>query len=440
MANTLNHNRIEFIKNILKEIHRGTSLSQIKEKYKDELSKITPIEILMAEQELLKEGVQVQEILGLCDLHVALFRESLQGRELQGLRKGHPLDLLIRENEWILKKAEVLGLYAYTLLNTSSEEKVTQLVKEITQTLMELKKIRIHYRKVQMLIFPYLERMGVIAIPRVMWGREDDILVKLRSLIIDIQKDPMINDIGKLHEFAKKVIELSRDISELVFRENKILYPAVYVLLPEGAWVVISEIANEIGYIVEIDQTEWKTDAKPIYPYEWRPLIDKEQIEKLPGEFKQLLSQVTNVDDYSVKREGDIEFSTGFLNPEEIEGIFKHLPLELTYADINDRVRFYTESELTEGFVRTKTIIGRRIPYCHPPRLEKYVMLNVEAIKQGKFEYREFWTMLGDRVIRVTIAPVKNKEGKLLGVLEIVEDLTDVVKNPEEIKKKIMVL
>ncbi|MEM1831231.1 MAG: DUF438 domain-containing protein, partial [Desulfurococcaceae archaeon] len=137
MANTLNHNRIEFIKNILKEIHRGTSLSQIKEKYKDELSKITPIEILMAEQELLKEGVQVQEILGLCDLHVALFRESLQGRELQGLRKGHPLDLLIRENEWILKKAEVLGLYAYTLLNTSSEEKVTQLVKEITQTLME---------------------------------------------------------------------------------------------------------------------------------------------------------------------------------------------------------------------------------------------------------------------------------------------------------------
>uniref|UniRef100_A0A7C4D7N0 DUF438 domain-containing protein n=1 Tax=Staphylothermus marinus TaxID=2280 RepID=A0A7C4D7N0_STAMA len=439
MSNKSIRSRIEFVKNILKEIHRGTSLSQIKEKYKDELSKITPLEILMAEQELLREGIEIQEILSLCDLHVELFRESLRGRELQGLVKGHPLDLLIRENEWIFKKAEVLGLYARMLLNTFNEDEAVRLAKEITQMLIDLKKIRTHYRKVQMLIFPYLERMGIIAIPRVMWGREDNVLVKLRSLYTEIQRDTSLS-ISKLHEFAKNVAVLSRDIGELVFRENKILYPAVYVLFPEGAWVAISEIADEIGYIVEIDQVEWRSDAKPIYPYEWEPSIDREQIEKLPVEFKQLLSQVINVDNYRVRRVGDIEFDTGFLNPDEIEGIFKHLPLELTYADVNDRVRFYTESELVKGFVRTKTIIGRRIPYCHPPRLEKYVMTNVEAIKQGKFKYREFWTMLGDKIMRVIITPVKNKDGELLGVLEIVEDLTDVVNNPEEVKKKIMVL
>ncbi|ACL10418.1 putative PAS/PAC sensor protein [Desulfurococcus amylolyticus 1221n] len=128
------------------------------------------------------------------------------------------------------------------------------------------------------------------------------------------------------------------------------------------------------------------------------------------------------------------------MTPEEIEGIFRALPLEVTYGDINDRVRFFSESEITGGFVRTKTILGRRIPFCHPPRLEKYVMTNVEALKKGQFKYREFWTRLGDRVIRVIIAPVKNREGKLLGTLEIVEDLTDVVNNPEEVKKKILVL
>ncbi|MGC9121946.1 MAG: PAS domain-containing protein [Thermogladius sp.] len=128
------------------------------------------------------------------------------------------------------------------------------------------------------------------------------------------------------------------------------------------------------------------------------------------------------------------------MTPEEIEGIFRALPLEVTYGDVNDRVRFFSESEIAGGFVRTKTILGRRIPFCHPPRLEKYVMTNVEALKKGQFKYREFWTRLGDRIIRVIIAPVKNREGKLLGTLEIVEDLTDVVNNPEEVKKKILVL
>uniref|UniRef100_A0A7J3KFX8 Histidine kinase n=1 Tax=Staphylothermus marinus TaxID=2280 RepID=A0A7J3KFX8_STAMA len=129
------------------------------------------------------------------------------------------------------------------------------------------------------------------------------------------------------------------------------------------------------------------------------------------------------------------------MNPNEIDGLFRALPIEITYADLNDRVRFYTESDLMKkGFVRTKTILGRRLAYCHSPRLENYVMLNVNALKRGEFNYREFWTRLGDRIIRVIIAPVKDRNNSLLGVVEIVEDLTEVVENPAEIKKRIMVL
>lgn len=145
-------------------------------------------------------------------------------------------------------------------------------------------------------------------------------------------------------------------------------------------------------------------------------------------------------DTYSVRREGDIELETGFLTPEEIDGIFRSLPIEVTYADVNDRVRFFSESEVSGGFVRTKTILGRKIPFCHPPRLENYVMRNVEAVKKGEFKYREFWTRLGDRIIRVLIVPVKSRDGRLLGTLEIVEDLTEIINNPDEVKKKIVVL
>ncbi|MEM0239487.1 MAG: PAS domain-containing protein, partial [Ignisphaera sp.] len=111
-----------------------------------------------------------------------------------------------------------------------------------------------------------------------------------------------------------------------------------------------------------------------------------------------------------------------------------------TYADKNDRVTLFNESKLLKGFIRTETILGRRIEFCHPPRLEKLVRETVDELKAGKAEYREFWTRQGDRILRVLIVAVKNDRGEYLGTLEIVEDFTDVINNVEEIKKKIVVL
>ena len=441
MSNMSTSSKKEVLKNLLKAIHSGVDPSELKAKFRDILASISPLEIPLVEQELVKEGVPVGDILKLCDLHVELFREFLASRELKDLPRGHPLDLLMRENEWILRQAEALGVYAQALVNAKNEEEARHYVESIKIVLGELRKIRLHYRKVQMLVFPYLERRGIIAIPRVLWGREDQVLVKLRHVIQELGQLSENPPRDTLVEFTSRLLELVKEISELVFRENKILYPAVYALFTEGEWAAIGEVASEMGYIVETRGSEWKPSAKPIYPYEVEAVVTSDQLEKLPPEFKATLEHSgLQPDIYKVKREGDIELETGFLTPEEIEGIFKSLPIEVTYADINDRVRFFSESDITGGFVRTKTILGRRIPFCHPPRLENYVMLNVEAVKKGQYKHREFWTRLGDRVIRVIIAPVKGRDGKILGVLEIVEDLTDVVNNPEEVKKKIMVL
>ncbi|MEM4562195.1 MAG: DUF438 domain-containing protein [Desulfurococcaceae archaeon] len=439
MSNFALRDKLEIVKNILKEIHKGARVVDLKEKYREVLAEISPLDIVLVEQMLVREGVSVEEILHLCDLHVELFREALQSRELLGLEKGHPLELLMRENEWILRRAELLGLYTEIAGTAASDEGILEVYGEVVKLLLDLKKIRLHYRKIQMLIFPYLERMGVIPIPRVMWGREDSVIVKLRSLIQETEKALSERNTAKLRELTNSLRDLSKEIVDLVFRENKILYPAVHALLPEGAWTVVSEIADEIGYIVEKGETSWKPRAPPVYPYEWVPVVNEQVLEKLPVEFKHAVERL-KPDDYRVQRDEDLVLETGFLSREEIEGIFRSLPLELTFADANDRVRFYTESEITGGFVRTKTILGRRVEYCHPPRLEKYVMQNVEAVKQGKFRYREFWTKQGDRIIRVLVVPVKARDGRYLGVLEVVEDLTDVVEHPEEVKKKIMVL
>lgn len=427
------------LKKILRELHEGVPLEELKHKLEDALEGIPPFEIPLVEQELVKEGVPVSEILKLCDLHVELLKGMLRPGELRDIPRGHPLDLLSRENRKISALSEVLGTYAGALSRAGQEDEVVNYLKAIGEIVAELRKYsRSHYRKIQMLIFPYLERRGITAVPRVLWGREDQVIVKLRELSTLVEKG-LSAPSGYARSIAEKATEVSREILELIFREEKILFPSVWALLSEGEWAAIHEAAEGIGYSVPVD-AEWMPKAKPLLPHEISGVVTQDQIEKLPIEFKSVALASLTPDTYEVRSEGDLEFNTGFLSKDEVEAIFKHLPVEITYADANNRVTFFSESVFRKGFVRTKTILGRRLEYCHPPRLENFVKSVVDDLKSGKADFREYWTRLGDRVVRVIVAAVRDEKGTYLGALEVVEDLTEVVNNPEEIKKKIIVL
>ncbi len=426
--------KIQLVKQILKEITMGADPEKLKQKYSEILREISPFEIAFIEQQLVREGIKPDDILKACDIHVDMFREYLAAQELEGVPEGHPLDLLIRENIEIMKTAEALSLYSSAIRNAENIAEKKRYLGIALGILVNLKDmIRKHYRKNQMLLFPYLEKRGIDVVPRVLWGREDQVLVETRKILSG--KHETGEEIDKLAETLAKI---SMDITDIAFRENKILYPTAWVLLSEGEWVAIHELAKEFGYIVSTEK-KWIPRSKPIYPYMVAGEIPTDKLEKLPQEIKRAVGEITP-DDYKVVRGDDIDLETGFLRREEIINIFRHLPLELTYADSNDRVRFFTMSRLSKGFPRSKTIIGRKIGYCHPPRLEKYVMKNVELLKKQGLTSREFWTRMGGRIIRVLIVGVRNDKGEYLGTLEIVEDMTDIVENPEKIKEKIMVL
>lgn len=96
------------------------------------------------------------------------------------------------------------------------------------------------------------------------------------------------------------------------------------------------------------------------------------------------LSQGLQPDTYEIRSDRDLDLGTGFLSTEEIEALFKALPFEITYANKDDRVKFFTESVFHQRFVRTKTIIGRRLEYFHLPRLEGTVRKTVDGIKMGR--------------------------------------------------------
>ncbi len=433
--------KVELLKQVLKSIHRGEDVNEIKRKFKDVLAQVSPFEIPLIEQELVKEGIPIREILKLCDLHVELFREYLQARELSGVPKGHPLDQLLKENEYILRLGEALSLYASALMRAKNEDEALNHIEGLKKTLGELKRTRVHYRKIQMGIFPYLERRGIIAVPRVLWGREDQLLVKVMEFYTYISSRKPLELVKEKNRLVEKSREIAREVSELVFRENKILYPATWAMFSEAEWAAIKGVFDDIRCLVDV-KNEWKPKAKPVYPYEVSgPIVTKEQLEKIPPEIRGIIeSKGITPDKYEIRKPGDMDLETGFLNLEEVKEIFNSLPLEITYADSNDRIRYYTHSKLVKGFIRTKTILARRVEFCHPPRLEGLVRKTIDDLKEGKKPFTEFWTKQGDRILRVLIVPVRNEKGEYLGTLEIVEDLTEPILNPDKILKKIMIL
>jgi len=426
--------KVELVKSLLRRIHEGADPESLKREFGEVLAKVNPAEIPLIEQQLVKEGFPIQEILRMCDLHVALFRDYLVGRELRGVPEGHPLDLLLRENELILKWAEQLGVVANALANAGDEE-MPPLLQQLKALLSNLRAVRTHYRKVQMLLFPYLERRGIVAVPRVFWGREDQALLRLRTLMKMVGSELPPDEAKAV---AKEAASLANELAELAFRENKILFPALWALLTEGEWAAVAEEARKIGYLVRVEG-EWKPEAEPVLPYRSEVKVEESSLERLPLEFRSVAAGI-EPDKYKLTREGDLDLGTGFLSPEEVKGVFGALPIEVTFADASDRVRFYSDGRLPPAFVRTRTILGRNLLYCHPPRLERLVKDTLEALKRGEADYREFWTRIGDRIVRVFISAVRDESGRYLGAVEVVEDFTEALRNPEEVLKKVVVL
>lgn len=414
-------NKKELLKNLLRQIHEGKDVSELKEQFKDVLASISPLEIPLIEQELVKEGISTREIAKMCDIHVELFRESVEGAfSVEDIPEGHPLHTLFMENREIVKDAEMLALLA----NTLEREMKGEILEEMESVVAELIKVgHTHYNREEMLIFPYIERRGITAIPNVLWFKHDEIRAALRVL-----HRLLTTDSGeKWEEHIKRIVEKAREVSsamlDMVFRENNIFYPTLKVLLSEGEWRAIREQEEIIGYY-KVTPAEWESDAKPVHPYEIDSAITAEQLISLPEEVQNLLKgQLLKPDSYEVVREGDLRLEEGYLSQMEINAIFKALPFDITFVDSNDRVRFFSGSDRI--FARTPSVIGRRVHLCHPPRSVHIVDKILRAFRNGERDVAEFWINMGGRLIHIRYFAVRD-EGEYLGTVEVVQDVTEI--------------
>ena len=225
----------EKLKELLRKLHEGEEVEKIKEQFKDLLKNIPPLEIPLIEQELMAEGVSVEEIAKMCDIHVELFREAIS--EKTGyIPKGHPLHTLYMENDMITKDAKILNLYAGDLNaeNLKSLEELAEGLPMIGIT---------HYTREEMLLFPYLERRGITAVPSTLWRKHDECRAKIKP------SDEWKPEAKPIHPYELKGGITSEQISNLpeeikAILKNKALEQDVYKTMREG------DIKLDTGYLL----------------------------------------------------------------------------------------------------------------------------------------------------------------------------------------------
>ncbi|RLF41567.1 MAG: DUF438 domain-containing protein [Thermoplasmata archaeon] len=406
------------IKEILKELQRGGDVKKLKEEFKDLLSSISPLEIPLIEQELLREGVSAEEIANMCDIHVELFRETVDKKfDIKAL-PGHPLRSLYDENEQIMKDAELLNLYSRSI---GKSDKDFESLKNLAKQLPRIGAT--HYNREEMLCFPYLERRGITAVPSTLWRKHDEIRAKIKLLLRDLDKKE--NDQITMEKLVERINDVSASLIDMVFRENNILYPTLKTILSEGEWAAIKEEEDVFGYY-KIKPSKWTTEEKPIYPYQIDRELTEKEVSQLPNEIKTILTKgETEGDKHRVVREGDIRLDKGYMLSDEINMLFKTLPFGITFIDRDDRVRFFSGRRT---FSRTESVIGRPVQLCHPPKSVGIVNKILKAFKEGSREKADFWINIGDSLIYIQYIPIRNEKGEYLGTIEIEQDVTDIKK------------
>jgi len=125
--------------------------------------------------------------------------------------------------------------------------------------------------------------------------------------------------------------------------------------------------------------------------------------------------------------EGVLQFETGSLSKEEIEAVLNSLPVDISFVDADDAVKYFNKAE-KRIFVRTKAVIGRKVQLCHPQKSVHIVNKILETFKNGKKDVAEFWITMNNRLIQIRYFAVRDKNGKYLGTMEVTQDLTDIKK------------
>jgi len=381
----------QVIKDIILKLHQeGLSFEEAQKKMEQEVGSISSHEIAQVEQSLIDEGMSPDEIKKFCNVHALLFESSLEA-DLGGEEsEAHPVKFFKEENREIEKITALLK----ELTEKVGEKEPAKFRDEVSSLIEKLKDVELHYVRKEQLLFPYLERYGFMGPTQVMWGKHNEI----RDLFKQAQE--ALNKIasGKdAEQFIKDNLNpLVEEVDGMIFKEENILFPTSLEKLQTEDWVDVLKESEQIGYAF----------IEP--PANTAHLVDA--------------LKETSAEEASLV-ENTIKLPSGELTPKQLMHMLNALPVDITFVDQDDVVRYFSENE-ERIFVRTRAIIGRKVENCHPPQSVDKVQKIVTAFKEGTRDSAEFWINLKGKMVYIVFYAVRDENGKYMGALEVAQDIT----------------
>ena len=385
--------RKDLLKHLILQLHSGEAPEQVKERLIQLLNSIPYNEVVEVEQQLIAEGLPEEEVLRFCDIHTTVLDGSIDTSTAKSVPNGHPVDTFKQENRALEERIKRIELI-FQKLGIATEEETNNYLLQLQYLFNELSDVDKHYLRKEYLLFPFLEKAGITGPPKVMWGKHDETRELLKAA-----REALSHAKGATKEELATVISLVLQpaleaIEGMVMKEEEILLPMALDTLTEEDWYQIYVETSVYGFCLIDPQEEWKPEST----------ASKEPV-FLPG--------------------NAIRLSSGSFDMNELEALFVTLPIDITFVDGNDKVKFFSHSP-KRVFERNRSILGRDVRLCHPPQSVHIVEQIINDFKSGKESKAAFWiSNFKGRFVYIEYTALRGKDDEYLGIIEVTQDITD---------------
>jgi hypothetical protein len=397
MSELINNSKFrkDKLKELILKLHRGENPKKVREELIETLQQIPYGEVVEVEQELIGEGLPESEVLKLCDVHGEVLDGHIDPSGSKEVPDGHPVHVFKMENAELLKVIDKTRALLGTLFSVKEEE-FRNYADKLLGLYNELMDVDKHYKRKEYLLFPYLEKNEITGPPKVMWGKHDEIREQLKGCI-DILRSSELQK-GDLEDAEEIIfVPVLKALEDMTKKEQDILFPMSLDVLSTDDWWNIHKQTLEFGFMLYDPPTDWKPEG----------LSDPEPEES-----------------GTISSTGSVQLPSGSFTSEELMAILNTIPVDMTFVDRNDKVKYFTQGK-HRIFARSRSIINRDVRLCHPPGSVNIVEKILEDFKSGKESHAPFWIKMQGKFILIEYYALRNEKGEYLGTLEVSQDLTN---------------
>lgn len=396
LIDNVSRGRKDLLKHLILQLHDGTAPAQVQQQLVRMLGQVPYGMVVEVEQELISDGLPTEEVTKLCHLHGAALQGAVDLSAAPEAPAGHPVHTFRLENAAL--RAELAGFdrAAAGLATLGDEEPAGEALHAVRARVNALTDVEKHYLRKEHLLFPYLEKHGITGPPKVMWAKHDETRALLRGALETLEA---LARAGATAGEARAALPLAiepaaRAVQDMIQREEDILLPMALDTLDELEWWEVARQSAEVGFCL-VDPGE-----------EWRPAAAPERAPQAAADGART------------------RLPTGSFTPAELEAILNALPLDATFVDAEDRVRYFTHGK-ERVFARSRAVLGRKVQYCHPPSSVETVDRILGAFRAGEQDRASFWIELRGRFVHIEYLALRDAAGAYLGCLEMTQDLTE---------------